>query len=71
MWMDKPDNFKIIKSAFDSTSRYARLTKLLVRIAGRHLFIRFTAFTGDAMGMNMLSKVYYNKIFNFFINGYK
>jgi len=57
MWMDNPEKFQIIKSAFDSTSRFARLTKLLVRIAGRHLFIRFTAFTGDAMGMNMLSKV--------------
>ncbi|CAI6361597.1 unnamed protein product [Macrosiphum euphorbiae] len=56
MWMDNPEKFKIIKSAFDSTSRFARLTKLLVRIAGRHLFIRFTASTGDAMGMNMLSK---------------
>ncbi|XP_050525133.1 3-hydroxy-3-methylglutaryl-coenzyme A reductase isoform X2 [Daktulosphaira vitifoliae] len=56
LWMDNPENFQIIKSAFDSTSRFARLTKLLVRIAGRHLFIRFTAFTGDAMGMNMLSK---------------
>ena len=57
MWMDNPEKFKIIKSAFDSTSRFARLTKLLVRIAGRYLFIRFTASTGDAMGMNMLSKV--------------
>lgn len=57
LWMDNSENFKIIKSAFDSTSRFARLTKLLVRIAGRHLFIRFTASTGDAMGMNMLSKV--------------
>eukprot|EP00102_Acyrthosiphon_pisum_P022350 XP_016659560.1 PREDICTED: 3-hydroxy-3-methylglutaryl-coenzyme A reductase-like [Acyrthosiphon pisum] len=56
MWMDNPEKFKIIKLAFDSTSRFARLTKLLVRIAGRHLFIRFTASTGDAMGMNMLSK---------------
>lgn len=65
MWIDNPDNFPIIKSAFDSTSRYAKLTKLLVRIAGRHLFIRFTAFTGDAMGMNMLSKVSCNKIVNF------
>lgn len=57
LWMDNPENFNTIKSAFDSTSRFARLTKLLVRMAGRHLFIRFTASTGDAMGMNMLSKV--------------
>lgn len=64
LWMDNPENFKIIKSSFDSTSRFARLTKLLVRIAGRHLFIRFTAFTGDAMGMNMLSKVNSKSIAN-------
>lgn len=60
IWMDNPEHFNTIKSAFDSTSRFARLTKLLVRIAGRHLFIRFTASTGDAMGMNMLSKVNFN-----------
>lgn len=58
--MDNQENFKIIKVSFDSTSRFARLKKLLVRIAGRHLFIRFTASTGDAMGMNMLSKVNFN-----------
>lgn len=56
IWMQEPANFKIMKESFDSTSRFARLTKLHVRIAGRHLFIRFVAKTGDAMGMNMLSK---------------
>ncbi|KAG8222847.1 hypothetical protein J437_LFUL007555, partial [Ladona fulva] len=56
LWMQDPLNFKLMKESFDSTSRFARLTKLHVRIAGRHLFIRFVAKTGDAMGMNMLSK---------------
>ncbi|XP_046403128.1 3-hydroxy-3-methylglutaryl-coenzyme A reductase [Ischnura elegans] len=56
IWMQEPANFEIMKESFDSTSRFARLTKLHVRIAGRHLFIRFVAKTGDAMGMNMLSK---------------
>lgn len=37
--------------------RFARLEKLLVCIAGRNLYIRFQSQTGDAMGMNMLSKV--------------
>lgn len=37
--------------------RFARLEKLLVCIAGRSLYIRFQSQTGDAMGMNMLSKV--------------
>lgn len=67
--MDNPENFKIIKSAFDSTSRFARLTKLLVRIAGRHLFIRFTASTGDAMGMNMLSKVGLIFVYKYYTKG--
>ncbi|CAG9816665.1 unnamed protein product [Phaedon cochleariae] len=55
-WMETPENFAKMKAEFDSTSRFARLSKLLIRIAGRYLFIRFVAKTGDAMGMNMLSK---------------
>ncbi|XP_047000069.1 3-hydroxy-3-methylglutaryl-coenzyme A reductase [Schistocerca americana] len=56
VWMQTPENFEGIKASFDGTSRFARLIKLHVRIAGRHLFVRFVATTGDAMGMNMLSK---------------
>lgn len=37
--------------------RFARLEKLLVGLAGRNLYIRFHSKTGDAMGMNMISKV--------------
>jgi len=55
-WLDQRDNFDSVKAHFDSTSRFARLTQLQVRVAGRLLFIRFIARTGDAMGMNMLSK---------------
>lgn len=55
-WMQQPENFQEMKNNFDQTSRFARLTKIHVRIAGRHLFVRFVAKTGDAMGMNMLSK---------------
>ncbi|XP_054278232.1 3-hydroxy-3-methylglutaryl-coenzyme A reductase-like [Macrosteles quadrilineatus] len=55
-WMQTPANFQVMKDSFDSSSRFARLTKLHIRIAGRLLFVRFVATTGDAMGMNMLSK---------------
>ncbi|XP_060536266.1 3-hydroxy-3-methylglutaryl-coenzyme A reductase-like [Cylas formicarius] len=55
-WLRKPENFNLIKQNFDSTSRYAKLAKLSPHIAGRYLFIRFIATTGDAMGMNMISK---------------
>ncbi|XP_011265589.1 3-hydroxy-3-methylglutaryl-coenzyme A reductase isoform X2 [Camponotus floridanus] len=56
IWMQQSENFQEMKRSFDQTSRFARLTKIHVLIAGRHLFIRFVAKTGDAMGMNMLSK---------------
>ncbi|XP_022104688.1 3-hydroxy-3-methylglutaryl-coenzyme A reductase-like isoform X2 [Acanthaster planci] len=56
LWMEDPDNFAAIKESFDSTSRFARLKNVQVGLAGRHLFMRFQALTGDAMGMNMLSK---------------
>jgi hydroxymethylglutaryl-CoA reductase (NADPH) len=53
-WFDK--NFDEIKQCFDSTSSYARLTNIKRNLAAHYLFIRFVATTGDAMGMNMLSK---------------
>ncbi|XP_028269996.1 3-hydroxy-3-methylglutaryl-coenzyme A reductase-like isoform X2 [Parambassis ranga] len=55
-WLESEDGFKVIKEAFDNTSRFARLQKLLVGLAGRNLYIRFHSKTGDAMGMNMISK---------------
>lgn len=55
-WMETTENFTTIKQAFDSTSRFARLQELLITIDGPQLYIRFRAFTGDAMGMNMVSK---------------
>ncbi|XP_068562593.1 3-hydroxy-3-methylglutaryl-coenzyme A reductase-like [Cebidichthys violaceus] len=56
MWLETSDGFSLIQEAFDQTSRFARLEKLLVGLAGRNLYIRFQSQTGDAMGMNMLSK---------------
>ncbi|XP_060927203.1 3-hydroxy-3-methylglutaryl-coenzyme A reductase-like isoform X2 [Limanda limanda] len=55
-WMESIDGFQAIKEAFDNTSRFARLQKLLVGVAGRNLYIRLHSKTGDAMGMNMISK---------------
>ncbi|XP_071846092.1 3-hydroxy-3-methylglutaryl-coenzyme A reductase-like isoform X2 [Apostichopus japonicus] len=56
LWLEKAENFQKIKEVFDSTSRFARLEKLTGCVAGRHLFLRFQSVTGDAMGMNMVSK---------------
>lgn len=55
-WLEDPDNFELVKESFDGTSRFARLKCMQCRQAGRLLYIRFAAKTGDAMGMNMLSK---------------
>uniref|UniRef100_A0A671F6T0 3-hydroxy-3-methylglutaryl-coenzyme A reductase n=1 Tax=Rhinolophus ferrumequinum TaxID=59479 RepID=A0A671F6T0_RHIFE len=55
-WLETPEGFRLIKEAFDSTSRFARLQKLHMGVAGRNLYIRFQAKSGDAMGMNMISK---------------
>ncbi len=57
VWLEDRENFDSVAEAFNSTSRFARLKAVQVAVAGRLLFIRFKAFTGDAMGMNMLSKV--------------
>lgn len=57
VWLDDSDNFQLVEEVFNSTSRFARLKRLQTALAGRLLYIRFKASTGDAMGMNMLSKV--------------
>lgn len=50
------ENFHIIKTAFESTTRFGKLLELKVCITGRKAYLRFRAFTGDAMGMNMVTK---------------
>lgn len=55
-WLDSPQGATILRDAFDSTSRFARLQSLRCVMAGRTLYIRFATSTGDAMGMNMISK---------------
>ncbi|KIM42323.1 hypothetical protein M413DRAFT_70770 [Hebeloma cylindrosporum] len=56
MWIDSEDGYATIKEAFESTSRFAKLKSLKTAMAGRTLFVRFATATGDAMGMNMISK---------------
>lgn len=57
VWLDNPENYQLVEEVFSSTSNFARLKSIQTALAGRLLYIRFKAVTGDAMGMNMLSKV--------------
>ncbi|KAI1384347.1 3-hydroxy-3-methylglutaryl-CoA reductase [Hypoxylon trugodes] len=56
LWIDSEAGQSVMKRAFDSTSRFARLQTMKTALAGTNLFIRFKTTTGDAMGMNMISK---------------
>lgn len=55
-WIEEEEGHEVMTEAFNSTSRFARLKKLKVTLAGKLMFIRFSTTTGDAMGMNMISK---------------
>lgn len=55
-WIDSDEGYQVIREAFESTSRFAKLQRLKTALAGRTLFVRFATTTGDAMGMNMISK---------------
>ena len=56
LWLDSSEGQKVMKNAFNSTSRFARLQSMKTALAGTYLYIRFKTTTGDAMGMNMISK---------------
>jgi len=55
-YIEDPNNSENLSLIFNRTSRFAKLQGLQCGIAGRNLYIRFSCFTGDAMGMNMVSK---------------
>ncbi|KAF3007263.1 3-hydroxy-3-methylglutaryl-coenzyme A (HMG-CoA) reductase isozyme [Penicillium rubens] len=55
-WLDSGADQAVMKYAFNSTSRSARLQSLRTTISGTNVCIRFKANTGDAMGMNMIYK---------------
>ncbi|KAL4962053.1 hydroxymethylglutaryl-coenzyme A reductase-domain-containing protein [Aspergillus stella-maris] len=56
VWLDSALGQEAMKKAFNSTTRYGRLESMKTTMAGTNLYIRFKASTGDAMGMNMISK---------------
>ncbi|KAK6237200.1 hypothetical protein QUC31_002669 [Theobroma cacao] len=56
LFLEDPENFDALDLAFIRSSRFARLQGVKCGIAGKNLYIRFSCSTGDAMGMNMVSK---------------
>lgn len=54
-WVEK-DHFDEVAEAFNSTSRFARLQNIRVTLTGRNAYVRFKCSTGDAMGMNQVTK---------------
>ncbi|XP_022879019.1 3-hydroxy-3-methylglutaryl-coenzyme A reductase 1-like [Olea europaea var. sylvestris] len=55
-FLEDPLNFDTLSVVFNKSSRFARLQAIKCAIAGKNLYIRFSCSTGDAMGMNMVSK---------------
>lgn len=56
IWCEQEDNFALMKAAFESTTNYGKLLSAAPTVAGRNVYIRLQCFSGDAMGMNMVSK---------------
>ncbi|KAK2628369.1 hypothetical protein QTJ16_003015 [Diplocarpon rosae] len=56
IWLDSEAGQKTMTDAFNSTSQFARLQSIKTSLAGTYLYPRFKTTTGDAMGMNMISK---------------
>jgi hydroxymethylglutaryl-CoA reductase (NADPH) len=56
LWCENSQNFTLIKDAFESTTSFGKLLSCVATIAGRNVYLRLSCFSGDAMGMNMVSK---------------
>ncbi|CAI0471289.1 unnamed protein product, partial [Linum tenue] len=55
-YLEDPHNFDTVSMVFNKSSRFARLQSARCTMSGRSVYIRFCCSTGDAMGMNMVSK---------------
>jgi len=55
-WVGQQENYQQLEQAFNSTTNYGKLVGLEATVAGRNVYLRFNCMSGDAMGMNMVSK---------------
>lgn len=55
-WVGQPEHYQKLEQAFNSTTNYGKLVGLEATVAGRNVYLRFNCMSGDAMGMNMVSK---------------
>jgi hydroxymethylglutaryl-CoA reductase (NADPH) len=55
-WVSVPENYKELEEAFNSTTSFGKLVSCEATVAGRNVYLRFSCMSGDAMGMNMVSK---------------
>lgn len=55
-WISEHENYTLLEAAFNSTTNFGRLHSIDATVAGRNVYLRFCCMSGDAMGMNMVSK---------------
>ncbi|KAG0467321.1 hypothetical protein HPP92_018901 [Vanilla planifolia] len=68
-FLEESDNYDTLSVVFNRSSRFARLQGIKCSLAGRNLYVRFSCSTGDAMGMNMVSKGVQN-VLDYLQNGF-
>lgn len=56
LWCEEENNFLLLKEAFESTTSFGKLLSASPTVAGKNVYLRLRCFSGDAMGMNMVSK---------------
>ncbi len=55
-WVSADENYLKLEAAFNGTTSFGKLQSVDCTVAGRNVYLRFCCMSGDAMGMNMVSK---------------
>ncbi len=55
-WVATEENYLKLEAAFNATTNFGKLHSCECTVAGRNAYLRFCCMSGDAMGMNMVSK---------------